>query len=83
MQRTCVARGEKYEGMKGHIVVTGRAGFIGSHRTERLLADGCTSVGIDSFAVYPRINVCAAQQLLEECVGAEVSKVIRASSPSL
>ena len=26
--------------MKGHYVVTGCAGFIGSHLTDRLLADG-------------------------------------------
>jgi len=39
----------------GHIVVTGAAGFIGSHLTDRLLADGHTVVGIDSFEdYYPR-----------------------------
>ena len=31
------------------IVITGAAGFIGSHLTERLLEDGCTVVGVDSF----------------------------------
>ena len=41
--------------MKGHIVVTGCAGFIGSHLTDRLLAGGHTVVGIDSFEdYYPR-----------------------------
>ena len=36
-------------------VVTGCAGFIGSHLTDRLLADGHTVVGIDSFEdYYPR-----------------------------
>ena len=41
--------------MKGHIVVTGCAGFIGSHLTDRLLADGHTVVGVDSFEdYYPR-----------------------------
>lgn len=41
--------------MKGHIVVTGCAGFIGSHLTDRLLADGHAVVGIDSFEdYYPR-----------------------------
>lgn len=41
--------------MSGHIVVTGCAGFIGSHLTDRLLADGHTVVGIDSFEdYYPR-----------------------------
>ena len=31
------------------VVVTGAAGFIGSHLTERLLRDGHTVVGVDSF----------------------------------
>src|SRR4029077_11330208 len=36
-------------------VVTGAAGFIGSHLSERLLADGQEVVGIDSFPdYYPR-----------------------------
>ena len=30
-------------------LVTGAAGFIGSHLCERLLADGCTVIGIDNF----------------------------------
>ena len=33
-------------------VVTGAAGFIGSHLCERLLADGHTVVGIDCFTDY-------------------------------
>jgi nucleoside-diphosphate-sugar epimerase len=37
------------------MVVTGCAGFIGSHLTDRLLADGHAVVGIDSFEdYYPR-----------------------------
>jgi len=37
------------------VIVTGCAGFIGSHLTDRLLGDGCTVVGIDSFEdYYPR-----------------------------
>src|SRR5688572_5771086 len=36
-------------------VVTGAAGFIGSHLCERLLADGHEVVGIDAFVpYYPR-----------------------------
>ena len=36
-------------------VVTGVAGFIGSHLCERLLADGHAVVGIDCFTdYYPR-----------------------------
>jgi UDP-glucuronate 4-epimerase len=39
-------------------VVTGAAGFIGSHLTERLLRDGWSVVGIDSFDEFyaPRIK---------------------------
>jgi len=34
------------------VVVTGAAGFIGSHLVDRLLADGCEVIGIDSFEDY-------------------------------
>ena len=34
------------------VVVTGAAGFIGSHLCERLLADGHQVVGIDSFSDF-------------------------------
>ena len=37
-------------------LVTGAAGFIGSHLTEQLLADGASVVGLDCFAdYYPRV----------------------------
>src|SRR5437588_725964 len=36
-------------------LVTGAAGFIGSHLCERLLADGCRVHGLDAFIpFYPR-----------------------------
>jgi UDP-glucuronate 4-epimerase len=41
----------------GHVVVTGVAGFIGSHLAEALLADGHEVVGIDAFTpYYPRAD---------------------------
>jgi len=39
-------------GSPTRVVVTGAAGFIGSHLCERLLADGHDVVGIDSFSDY-------------------------------
>ena len=38
--------------LRGHCLVTGVAGFIGSTVAERLLAAGCSVVGIDSFTDY-------------------------------
>ncbi len=35
-----------------HVLVTGAAGFIGSHVAERLLADGARVTGVDSFHPY-------------------------------
>lgn len=39
-------------GTKKRVVVTGAAGFIGSHLCERLLVDGHEVVGIDTFTDY-------------------------------
>ena len=39
------------------VLVTGCAGFIGSHLCERLLHDGCRVIGVDNFdAFYPRAS---------------------------
>ena len=35
-----------------HVLLTGAAGFIGSHVADRLLAQGASVVGIDSFSPY-------------------------------
>ncbi|HKF46752.1 MAG TPA: UDP-glucuronic acid decarboxylase family protein [Terracidiphilus sp.] len=36
--------------MKTRVLVTGAAGFLGSHLTDRLLADGCTVLGVDNLS---------------------------------
>jgi UDP-glucuronate 4-epimerase len=42
------------------VVVTGCAGFIGSHLAERLVADGCRVIGVDAFTpYYPRAEKTA------------------------
>jgi nucleoside-diphosphate-sugar epimerase len=38
--------------LNGHCLVTGVAGFIGSHLAERLLDEGCTVLGVDGFTDY-------------------------------
>ncbi|MGM0453206.1 MAG: NAD-dependent epimerase [Thermodesulfobacteriota bacterium] len=40
-----------------NILVTGAAGFIGYHLCERLLADGCSVVGIDNLNAYYDVNL--------------------------
>jgi UDP-glucose 4-epimerase len=42
------------------MVVTGAAGFIGSHLTDRLLAKGHAVIGIDNFCRGTRANLAAA-----------------------
>ena len=47
--------GSDMTGSPGRAVVTGAAGFIGSHLCERLIADGWRVVGVDGFTdYYPR-----------------------------
>ncbi|MFI5370089.1 MAG: NAD-dependent epimerase/dehydratase family protein [Candidatus Eisenbacteria bacterium] len=71
-----------------HALVTGCAGFIGSHLTERLLADGVTVTGVDCFTDYydpalKRGNLTAARSdprftLLELDLGAADLSVLPA-----
>ena len=46
-------------------LVTGAAGFIGSHLAERLLALGQSVIGLDNFATGKRDNLPAAIQFIE------------------
>ncbi len=39
------------------VVITGGAGFLGSHLSERLLADGCTVIAVDNFCTGTPENV--------------------------
>ncbi|HNV72920.1 MAG TPA: NAD-dependent epimerase/dehydratase family protein, partial [Candidatus Ozemobacteraceae bacterium] len=44
------------------IVVTGGAGFIGSHLTDRLLAEGHRVIVIDNFVTGSRRNLSPHEQ---------------------
>ena len=44
-------------GVKGPVVVTGAAGFVGFHVAERLLARGETVIGIDDFNAYYDVSL--------------------------
>ena len=42
---------------KGRIVITGAAGFIGSHLAETLLGRGYSVVGVDNFITGDKANI--------------------------
>ncbi len=44
-----------------HILATGAAGFIGSHTSDRLLADGAEVTGVDNFRTGRRANLARAE----------------------
>jgi UDP-glucuronate 4-epimerase len=43
--------------MAGHVLLTGAAGFIGSHLTERLLSEGWRVTGLDNFDPFYDRNI--------------------------
>lgn len=46
--------------LKKRVLVTGGAGFLGSHLCERLLADGCEVICVDNYFTGTRDNIRAA-----------------------
>jgi UDP-glucuronate 4-epimerase len=55
-------------GQEGPVLVTGAAGFIGSHVAERLLARGEAIIGVDSFNAYydPALKEARAARLAQK-----------------
>jgi dTDP-glucose 4,6-dehydratase len=64
------------------VVVTGGAGFLGSHLCERLLADGCSVLALDNFLTGTPANV---EHLLEHdgfrLVRADVTDYVHVTGP--
>ncbi|MGZ8411747.1 MAG: UDP-glucuronic acid decarboxylase family protein [Gemmatirosa sp.] len=75
------------------VLITGAAGFLGSHLTDRVLADGHAVVGVDNFLTGEARNVAHLAheprfELLEQdvsralCVAGRVDAVLHLASPA-
>src|SRR4051794_13808998 len=65
----------------GRVLVTGAAGFIGSHLSERLVAAGCDVVGVDCLTDYydPAVKLSNVQRLCSEADNFELRHLDLAS----
>jgi UDP-glucose 4-epimerase len=63
--------------MAGKVLVTGAAGFIGSHLCERLLADGREVVAVDAFTDFYDVRI--KRDNLSALVGNERLRLVEAS----
>ena len=61
------------------VVVTGAAGFIGSHLTESLLADGHEVTGVDAFTDYYERS--AKERNLEACRAHRAFRLVERRGP--
>src|SRR5690242_8432981 len=78
--------------MKQTVLVTGAAGFIGSHATERLIDQGYRVVGVDNFSdfydrAWKEMNLKSIKgeidvEEIDITSGTEIDKLIRLVRPS-
>ena len=58
--------------IQNRILVTGGAGFLGSHLCERLLQDGANVICLDNFFTGSRLNI---EHLLHNILGQEAAVI--------